>query len=348
MLKKIDTDYLKGVGILLIMLHNVFHLMNNAPGENEYSFSFEYTYHFAYNILHTPGDILKQFFSFFGHYGVQIFIFLSAYGLTVKYGNQSINYASFIKKRIAKLYPVFLGAVVLFLLITFRKILMGKMVLDVVPFIKSLALKLTFTSNLIPGEALSLCGPWWFFSLIVQLYLLYPILIKLKNKHLLFIVFAVWLIQLIIIIFTPGSIDYLRINSIGHLPEFITGIYLARIKIHRIKFYHFVIALLIFISGCINKFCWVFSFFSVPVMAIYLYRFVEHDGKSYLQKFIIFMGRNSLYLFAVHGFLRPPFIALGNKSIPLSAVSAVAFVLFSILAAIFLKYLVTKIIKPNK
>lgn len=37
-----DTDVIKGISILLIILHNLTHFLPNAVKENEYSFSLEH------------------------------------------------------------------------------------------------------------------------------------------------------------------------------------------------------------------------------------------------------------------------------------------------------------------
>src|SRR5687768_4459589 len=60
---------------------------------------------------HSPFEFVGLIFSYLGHYGVQIFIFLSAYGLYLSTRNKEIRYWKFVRERIAKLYPSFFLAV---------------------------------------------------------------------------------------------------------------------------------------------------------------------------------------------------------------------------------------------
>jgi peptidoglycan/LPS O-acetylase OafA/YrhL len=49
--------------------------------------------------------------------------------------------------------------------------------------IKDLGIHLLLISTLIPGKALSINGPWWFYSMIFQLYLLFPIFMWIERKY---------------------------------------------------------------------------------------------------------------------------------------------------------------------
>ena len=87
------------------------------------------------------------------------------------YGDRDFSYRDFITRRLIKLYPVF--TIALLLLLFYQFILLG------VPFaLKTLglfAIRYTLLANFIPGKAFTLCGPHWFYSMIVQLYLLFPL-----------------------------------------------------------------------------------------------------------------------------------------------------------------------------
>lgn len=110
-LKVEDSTFYKGMAILLILLHNFFHLLPPIIGENEQEFSELFFKNYIHIISQQPELFFQATLSFLGHYGVQVFIFLSAYGLTKKYINSEIVYRKFLKKRILKIYPAFLFSI---------------------------------------------------------------------------------------------------------------------------------------------------------------------------------------------------------------------------------------------
>ena len=81
-ISKEQTNLIKGIGILLIIFHNYFHWVSPSPGENEFIFSVASVKKTFSIFSNSPLDSVNVIFSFFGHYGVQLFIFISAYGLT--------------------------------------------------------------------------------------------------------------------------------------------------------------------------------------------------------------------------------------------------------------------------
>jgi hypothetical protein len=96
------TQLFKGIAILLIVSHNFFHLIKPRMGENEYSFVANIFPRYLNAFLLRPEDTFRLFFSFFGHYGVQMFIFLSAYGLTISFLEKRPRWAQFMFLRIKK------------------------------------------------------------------------------------------------------------------------------------------------------------------------------------------------------------------------------------------------------
>ena len=78
------------------MLHNYCHWLPFAVPENEFSLSVEKYIQF-WDVI-SWDTIFIQFFSFWGHLGVSVFVFLSGYGLVKKYDDTNINWKSFIIK----------------------------------------------------------------------------------------------------------------------------------------------------------------------------------------------------------------------------------------------------------
>ncbi len=110
-----DTLQFKGIAIVMIVFHNFFHLVRSTPHENEFHFSIRNSHIFWNTIIGSPEEFIRCCFSFLGHYGVQIFIFLSAYGLTKKFMASQQPYLGFIKSRFLKIYPVFFLAIIFIL-----------------------------------------------------------------------------------------------------------------------------------------------------------------------------------------------------------------------------------------
>ena len=80
-----DTTLLKGIGILLIITHNYMHWLPECVPENEYTFSVERIDQLCAYLAQGGPHVLLNILSHFGHYGVDIFLFLSGYGLVKKY-----------------------------------------------------------------------------------------------------------------------------------------------------------------------------------------------------------------------------------------------------------------------
>ena len=305
---------MKGVALLLIMLHNYFHIIPPIPGQSEFFFDKSAFPSFLELIQNNPPDFLRHFFSYFGHYGVTVFVFVSGYGSYISYKDKYINYFDFLKKKIWKLYPTLVIVVVLlFLFISFYS---GG--LPPAAQVKSLVLKLTLLFNFIPGEALEVDGPLWFFSLIVQLYALFPLLKYVVKKY---GANSMLLIALIMLIFNILLNPFLVKNDLsvyflfaGQLPVFCLGIYFASRPVMSISYPVFIFALLLFIASNFHPVIWHFSFMSLMIVFLVLNLFIKpgfkKSGKTV--SFLAFTGSISLSLFAVHGMIRIPFEAIAE------------------------------------
>jgi len=92
---KENTNFLKGVSILLIALHNYYRWVNPITGENEFWFSTASYLKSFITVRSNPLEIFNVFFNFLGFYGVQGFILISAYGLTISYRNKRRSESTF-------------------------------------------------------------------------------------------------------------------------------------------------------------------------------------------------------------------------------------------------------------
>ena len=338
-----QTALLKGVGILLIVLHNFFHNLTPIIGENEFAFSYQTFWNFYQTLLASPKCFLQAIFSYYGHYGVQIFVFFSTYGLTRKYLEKPFILSEFLKSRIYKIYLSFLLCLAIYIVLGLIKstFLADEKVL----YWDSLLWKVLLVSNFIPGQALMPVGPWWFLPFIIQVYVLYPFLFKGYQKYgymlLVFVSLASllgkWLINPYLI--SHGT----NINHMvfGHLPVVCLGIVLAVQKSIKMPIEYTFLALLLFILGNFNQYIWLVAdiSFTILILVISIIAFKTPLQYNAITGLFIFYGNISFQLFMVNGFLRSPFhnFAETHNFWWIVNLTALASLLFSTLCAFFLR-----------
>lgn len=342
-LSKNDTTILKAIGISMIVLHNYCHLLPGWLIENEFTFTANKFRIFRQSLSLNPFNDAGLLFAYLGHYGVQLFVFLSAYGLYTSYQNKPLHYWKFICERIWKLWPAFFLAALFFLVFTIlstRSFYHPELYFGVL-------LRLSFVSNFIPGHSLSVVGPWWFYSMIVQFYFVFPLLRKWFNRYgvllLLFVSLVGWaLINLFLYRLSATGIDPMAL-VIGHLPVFCFGMLLAKYKSRPMPVGIFIVACLVFLLANFYMKAWLFSRVSVIILFLYAYVFLKKTakpGKGAFRNALLFIGNLSMYLFAVNGFLRAPFLqqTTETSSPGVKCVIFVAFLLFVFLVALLLRF----------
>ena len=308
-----DTSILKGIAIISICLHNFFHHFAPYTGENEFYFVSQYVHNFFNHIKETPSEFIKLFFTYLGHYGVQIFIFISGYGLTVSMLKRPKTWLSFVIDRLKKLYPLLLTGIIFFILINI-------LINDRFPWkidIKNMKYKLLFIHTLLPKQGLSINGPWWFFGLIFQFYLIFPALFHFIKKYntkafLIICLFSYAWIFLSLYNFQKVYEVYLLQNFPGHLPEFCLGMLLAFNKDFKINNIFFFLSIIVFCLGNFYKVFFPFTFLSTVIIFTFIYQFFKNlkFKRRILKNFLVHIGNVSMTLFVIHGFMRQPFIKL--------------------------------------
>ncbi|NDW18097.1 acyltransferase [Dysgonomonas sp. 216] len=305
---KQQTSVIKGIAILFVVFHNTIYPTTDIEF-NEMNFGSERFIYFLKVIFYNPEMIFNAFFTFFGHFGVQIFIFISGYGLTKKYCNHTdISYKSFFKDRLAKIYFLMLFGIVVFTLI-FALLLKEKQ-LDWI-YLKNVLLTVTTLRNFSSHTMFVICGPWWFFGLIIQLYLLFPLFFRYLKKHsekgyfqltsaayiLLYIA-----VGLYILLFTLyPELRNTRISFfalfIGHIPEFLFGMAIALFPRFFITPKIFWGALVIFILSNLTVGLFPFSFLAATILIMTLCYYVYTYSPPIIMKGLLFLGKISMFIF---------------------------------------------------
>lgn len=301
-LSKDKTTAIKGLAILCIALHNYFHHIIYV-GENEFSFCVQRVENFINLSISQPFDIIGILFSFLGHYGVQAFILLSGYGLAKSMMSHRRDWLSFVTNRLTKLYPLLITGIIIFIGATF--LCQRRLIYDTE--LTSIEHKLLFVHTLLPNDALSLTGPWWFFGLIFQLYLLFPLLFKLIERYNTIgftIITAVSFLLIFAETYGLTNSDFVTMmqNAPGHLPEFALGIWLALSPNKKISDIFGVLAIALFILGNFFKAFFPFTFISVAFIIFWIATKSKHENNR--KGFLCFVGGLSMIIFVTNGIIR--------------------------------------------
>ena len=113
-LTKEQSLNLKGYAITLIMIHNyVDHVLSSYC--NEMGYHQAYTDAFLSRLWPVPS--VWHCFAFAGWIGVAVFLMLSGYGLTRKYGGQPVDQRLYVKRHATKLWLLLIPVYLLFVLI---------------------------------------------------------------------------------------------------------------------------------------------------------------------------------------------------------------------------------------
>ena len=329
-----DTSALKTIGILAIVLHNFYHSLPGAVIENEFVLVPGHFQRFL-NTVVDPRQTFQTLFSYLGHFGVQLFIFLSAYGLALKYWNTP-SWSGFVRSRVRKLYPMFFLAVGLWLLLRVIEYRAGfpAFLWDE---LDELVLTTLGIITLVPGYGLPPVGPWWFLPFIVQFYCLWPALAAFARRTgpaglLLLSTICVAVTTL----FGPILIHNWAINlvetPIGHMPELCLGVAMARYGV-RIGLLGAVAAAVIFLLGNLYASAWPLSFVSMLVVLLWGYQLTA--GAVRKTRAIDFIADVSMPLFFINGFMRSPFrrLAIHFNQWYVTLVAGLLFAVFCIAVA---------------
>lgn len=166
---RLECSALRCIAIVSIMLHNFAHWLPDAAPENEFSFSLEHYNYFWEQVI--GRDFLIQVFSFFGHLGVPIFVFLTGYGLAQKYDRKEhLEWKSFLYNHWKKLFIPLVVGTFAYLLVMF--VMEGHLVCSVSRIIAQCTMLLNFIS---PMHLLPM--PYWYLGMTMQLYIIYVLLV---------------------------------------------------------------------------------------------------------------------------------------------------------------------------
>lgn len=359
LLTRRECTALRGLAILGIFLHNYCHWLGPVVKENEYQY-FQHNVDWLAQAMQSPDLLLPaHLISFFGHYGVPIFLFLSAYGLERKYGGPATISATqqqqpgvwpFLRYHFLKLFKMMIVGFICFTLID--AVTPGQWHYTVAQVVGQLGM----FNNLYPSPDRNIWpGPFWFFGLMLQLYIVYRLFIYRRHWGWTVALMAICIgIQLALGFDNPESeaMNRYRYNFMGGMLPFGLGILYARYGEKILMTFHspvtnffgiiFSISLIYSLSG--SMLGWTFVPFFICLLSVLLAELLQDiNWLKGTYKVLAWMGSISGALFVIHPVARKIFIPISRRG------DIYAGLLLYIIASVCLAWLFTQLMKkiPN-
>ncbi len=190
-------------------------------------------FHFGQSVW--PLSVGERFFSQ-GNLAVGYFFVLSGFVMMWTYRESTFTYGGFLKRRVARIVPLYLFALVLAVIFHLYNYAINDVALES-HFKTKILLNATFLQTYFPGNALSINSPAWSLSVEMFFYLLFPLLLVMakRNKNG-FVIFGVsfWVLSqvihyIMVKYWLPQGLmahphDLVYYNPVFHLNQFVIGI----------------------------------------------------------------------------------------------------------------------------
>lgn len=347
LLSKAECTALRGIAIMAIMLHNYCHWLSGSVKENEYTFHIGNSEGIWNAICHADGLLPMQLLSYFGHYGVPVFLFLSGFGLVLKYEreNEPRHKAwPFLKFHYQKLFRMMIPGFVAFVFID--AITPGAWHFRAENVI---ALLLMYVNVLPHPNNIIWPGPYWFFGLMMQLYIIYRLLIYRRHWG--------WTVGLIVICWIAQAVcdpigdtlNRLRYNCIGGMMPFGVGVlagrYLSHASCHSLPRPCWAVACVI-LSALLTLMCFNYqTWYWVPLLIIAASICMVKSLPSFLMDIATWLGRISAAMFVIHPVLRKVFIPFSRHGNVYDGI--LLYVITSIAMAWMFTWIINRIPSPK-
>lgn len=355
LLSRAQCNALRGIAIIGIFLHNFCHWLDPIVKENEYTFM-RYNLDLLTQVLtHPDSNFPLHLFSFFGHYGVPVFLFLSAYGLVKKYEQSSSKITPvvpFVRYHYLKLFKMMMGGFVIFVMVD--AITPDTWHYDVL----SVMAQLLMFNNLLPNpDRVIWPGPYWFFGLMLQLYVVYRLFLYKRKWEWTVGIMAVCLFIQFFLDPEGDAINCYRYNFMGGMLPFGFGLLYARygekmLKTEGFKCWQLCVGFLLFSAMVValsyEFIVWAFVPLSVCLASVYFIKWIDKaQGKvsSYLFKMFQWFGGISAALFVCHPITRKIFIPISRDGDIYTGL--VLYIVTSICLAWLFKELLRRIPNPK-
>lgn len=341
-LTRTECTAMKGIAILGIMLHNYCHWLKGITRENEYTWS-QWKNDQLWATFSQPDELLPMHLvSYFGHYGVPVFLFLSGFGLVMKYEKENameVNCWRFVRYNYLKLFRIFIIGFVLFTMFdAFTPGIHRYQAHEVIAMMGMFANFLEHPSQVVWP------GPYWYFSVTLQLYILYRLLLYRRHWGITVTLMALcWLWQMAYLD-DAETLERLRYNLVGGMLPFGLGVLTARLQNtgfwdtfsqNRVAFFGiFLLSVALIFVMCLNFQSWLWIPALIVIGTIALVKLLPESIMTY----VVWIGTISAAIFVTHPLVRKVFVR------PYIQDDLYAGLMLYVVATLFLSWLVKKII----
>lgn len=317
-LSREETSCMKGYAILCIVLHNLLHLVGPLVKENEFYYNYNYRAYWMWDhLIKWHDNLLGDLFSFFGWYGVPVFIFLSGFGITKKYDcsrnkKEDNTWIEFLAYNFKKLWCLMTPVFVLYLIL-------GTCLWEKSFTWAAILAQLTLTINVLCSPSFIAPGVYWYFGLTLQLYIVFRLFFFRKNGRMFFTNLIVLTLVSLALCWWLQPDDHQKIqpiyeyfshNCVRWFLPFFMGIVCAQYgKDGKDSWWEIIFSLTcslgLLIACSFSQRLWIFT----PVFAIVFFiGFAKLSVKIRWTKSLgVWLGGLSAYLFAAHPLVRPFF-----------------------------------------
>ena len=328
LLTRAECNALRGIAILGIFLHNFCHWLNPVVKENEYQYFQHNVDWFAQCAARVNELFPAHVISFFGHYGVPVFLFLSAYGLEMKYGNgqgkapdgRRVVVSSFGRYHYLKLFKMMIVGFICFTIVD--AMTAGSWHYNVAQIVGQLLMINNFYDqpdrNIWPG-------PFWFFGLMLQLYVVYRLLLYRRHWGWTVGLMAVCTVAQLFMDPEGENLNYWRYNFMGGMLPFGLGLLFARygnkVMLVNLTFGSFLMSWVVcsffIVSASGSFYTWVIVPALVCYASVYFIKTVSTLPLPWLRARIGYvlgwLGNVSAALFVIHPAIRKVFITVSRQ-----------------------------------
>ncbi len=301
-----DTAFLKGIAIIAIVMHNFCHWIPGSVMENEYHFSVQNSLDLVHVIANGAPHVILNLFSYFGCYGVSVFLFLSGYGVVKKYEALALpSVWCFVRYNALKLWKLmFVGVLLLYL---YESLLTTGWRHGYANIMWLFA----FVSNFFPQTVTPflpkqelLVGPWWYFSLTMQMYMLWRLAFAGRGRRALLLGAAVCVAAqlLAVTLLCDGGqtlLNYLRYTLLGCMLPFVLGVWAARYGLPQ-KRVAFALCAAVFAASLFSVVAWIVAPLCVAFLAVAL----RKVNTPWFRHPFEWLGGISAALFVLHPVVR--------------------------------------------
>ena len=294
---------MRGMAIMAIALHNFCHLVPGTVRENESDFHSENIARLAETDCGSWQGVF-DIVSFFGWYGVPIFIFLTGYGLVMKYERGAAAFVprKFLTANWLKLVNLMIpGIVALIATTVVRSLLAGHLGV-------SWSLRYIFQLTMIPDLIYPWCPPipgvYWYFGLALQFYVIYALAVHGRPAWWMFALTAATLALQWSVDPASTTLEWIRHNFTGWMTVLVMGILWGRsASVGRLTAICVAaVTLLIFMPSMLNPYTWQLSILAAVIIAFILARSSLHI--PLWREMWIWFGKMSPFIFAAHPLVR--------------------------------------------